>query len=234
MSAPTWALPFPAGVADAGAAHALVRDAAGHCVELGLADGQVRWRSESAALLPLLLDGELAIVLALAPPRVTAFALPEAGRVRWVSEALPWPAWAASEPELGASSELRAAWLEGDVLLWWRLHRPFVGGIARAGQEPLAAQGSCRLDRSTGARRCAGLETAPPPEAPGLPSGDAEVLAQRALGGIQYRLHARPEGDATLTRISALRGERLLWSTPLGAVPRRRPPPRRPRDERRS
>lgn len=228
-----WALPFPAGVADAEATHALVRDAAGRCAALRLADGQLLWCSD-APLVPLLLDRELAVALMLAPPRVVAMALHDGGRPLWTSAPLPWPAWELQQKELAASSELHAAWTGGDVLLQWQLHRPLGAGAARDGDDVLRAHGLCRLERTSGALHPLAPDAAmelPPQPSPALPSGDADVVAQCEVGGMCYRLHARTEGELTTTRLSArpaAAAATTQWSTALGEQPRRRAPPRRP------
>jgi len=229
MSDPVWSRPFPGGVADASGRHALLRDAAGRCALLRLSDGQLLWRS-TEPLRPLLVDDELAVALAMAPPRVVALALE--GGERWRSAALPWPEWTADEPELGHASDLHAAWMSGDVLLRWQLRRPRGGGAGRAVKIMPAPVGSCRIDRASGS-----LQAIDPPPAPtfdAVPtdaSADPDVLAQSVHAGVRYALVRRADGGVVRTALQAYdpsgQGD-ARWTCALDEFERKRPPPHRP------
>ena len=232
MSEPIWAQPFPAGVTDAGLRHALLRDATGRIVALRLSDGQLLWRS-AEAMLPLLLDDELAVALAMAPPRAVALSLqgPAAGSQGWTSGTLAWPAWAQRAATPNAVSEFHAAWIDGDVLLHWRLRAQTLGGASRGLPRPDPTEGACTIERATGIVHA--LDTWPrPPDDEGVDtsSADPAVLAQRALADVRYRLLQQLDGErlrTSLTAQHATRGE-PLWSCPLDDVPRPRAPARRP------
>jgi hypothetical protein len=229
MSEPIWSQRFPGGVADASGRHALLRDAAGRCALLRLADGQLLWRS-TEPLRPLLVDDELAVALAMAPPRVMALSLQ--GGERWRSEALPWPEWIADEPELGSTSDLHAAWMDGDVLLRWQLRRPRGGGAGRAAKVVPASVGACRIDRASGS-----LQAIDPPPVPSLEaapvaaSADPDVLAQSVHAGARYALVRRGHGAVLRTALHAydLSGQGdARWTCALDEIERKRPPPHRP------
>lgn len=226
MRDPDWAHPFPAGVADAAGRHALIADGAGHGLVVRLADGQRLWRG-SEPVQPLLIDHELAIMLVLAPPRILARTLQ--GHERWCSPPLPWPAWAAQWPQLNAASDLRAAWLDGDVVLSWRLRAPRGGGAGRDGKPPSPSEGGCRLRRDSGAVQV--LDSAPwPPDRQAGPSAseDPAVLAQQLLAGKRYALVQRLDGGRLHSALQAHDlddAQEPDWTCPIDDI---EPEPARP------
>lgn len=227
MTEPIWATPFPGGVMDALGERAWLQDAQGHGLALRLADGAVLWRS-SERLRPLLADEELLVGLSLQPPRCLAYTVD--GQPRWRSAPLPWPAWTLDAPDLGPACDLWAGWLEGQVLLQWRLQPPRRGGAQRAGGVPVESTGACLLRRASGQRKAA-PPCLPPPAPEAEPSPDPELLAQRRHGERHYQLHRRPQAGQVHTELSALTPTGLCWRTVLDRSAPVRPtalPPRRP------
>lgn len=226
MSTPVWARPFPGGVADARAREALWRDSKGRLVALDLVRGRRRWQSREA-LWPLLLDERRAIALAFGPPRVVALALDsDDGAELWRSAALPWPAWAASLPGPTAGLELQAAWLDGQVLLCWRLRELRSGGAPapRARGEP--SVGACRLDAASG--RLGEVEASfepPSAEAALTASDDPSVLAGARLGDVDYRIVQRGAGGQACTVLvaQATTEDRPRWELELETLTLRAP-----------
>lgn len=234
MTEPIWAQPFPAGVADAGLAQALVMDATGHCVAMRLADGQRLWRSQTP-LRPLWLDDKLAMTLAMAPPQVVALDLhgPRAGQERWRSAALPWPGWTLQEASFDAAHELHAASFDGQLLLVWCLYPSDAGGALRADLSDTVRtlRGACVVQLATGALQALPSWPDPPPSDDAKSaSTDAAVLAQRVLADVRYRLLQQHEAGRLRLSLSAQRcaDGKPLWSHALDDVPARRPAPPRP------
>ena len=194
MSQPAWPQAFPGGVADAELQHALWRDRSGKMVALRLADGQLLWRS-AEPLWPLLLGHNIALGLALSPPRVVALALDKAGAERWRSDTLPWPEWASHLDTRSSAMDVHAGWLGQRILLHWHLQPAYTGGAVpgRSRAKPAAAAASCLLDAASGALEPApvAFDSARPEPAPQEPSDDPQVLAQQQLGGVRYRLLQR-------------------------------------------
>lgn len=229
MSEPIWSRPFPGGVVDPAGRRALLRDAAGRCALLRLADGQLLWRS-AESLRPLLVDEQMAVALAMVPPRVVALSLD--GGERWRSAALPWPEWTADAPELGSTSDLHAAWMEGDVLLRWQLRRPRGGGAGRALKIMPASVGACRIDRASGTLQAIDPPALPIPDVvPAAASADPDVLAQSVHADVRYALVRKGDGGVLRTALQAYdaSGEgSARWTCALDEIERKRPPPHRP------
>ena len=228
MNEPLWAQPFPGGVVDAAGLHALLRDHAGHCVALSLADGRCLWRSTNR-LQPLLAGPQGALALAMQPPRLVS--LLWSGEERWHSAPLPWPEWAGQLDDLTRSSDLHAAWLGSDVLLVWHL-RDSVGGAGRGPAESRAepAAGACRIAWADGA--LAGESSTrwtAPADTGHLPSDDLQVLAQRQHGGIRYALRQQAAGGNLRTTVTAEDAQGPRWQSPLDELPLQRARPPLPR-----
>ena len=238
MSNLTWAQAFPGGVTDRALHHALLRDAAGRCALLRLRDGALLWRS-TEALRPLLLDDELALGLALAPPRVVAWSL--RGDERWRSPVLPWPDWAKKPTELNRASDLHAGWIDGDAFVSWYLRAARGGGAGRGpGFAPASScQAAVRLGRDSGAWAEAAVQV-PDADAAAQDSAsdDPSVLAQRVLGGVRYALVRLDQGTGShasmriaLTAMPALdhpgAGD-ARWTCWLDDIEPRQAPPLRP------
>lgn len=227
MNEPQWAQPFPGGVADAAGHHALLRDRAGHCVALSMADGRRLWRSTNR-LQPLLAGPEGAVALAMQPPRVVS--LLWSGEERWHSRPLPWPEWTGHLADLARNSDLHAAWLGSDVLLVWHL-RDSPGGAGRgpgAGSEPAA--GACRLAWADGTLAGeSATRWAPPADTDNLPSDDPQVLAQRQRDGVRYALRQQAEGGTLRLSVTAADAQGPRWQCPLGELPLQRARPPLPR-----
>lgn len=215
MSNLTWAQAFPGGVTDRRVQHALVRDAAGRCALLRLSDGALLWRS-TEALRPLLLDDELALSLAFAPPRLVTWSLQ--GDERWRSPVLPWPAWALKCAELNHASDLRAGWIDGDAFVSWHLRAARGGGAGRGPGFAAAAscEGAVRLRRDSGvlieltaaqtAAQTAALTDGAADagaDAQAIASDDPRVLGQRVLGGTRYTLMQHADGGRLRTAVVA-------------------------------
>ncbi len=217
MSNLTWAQAFPGGVTDRRVQHAMLRDAAGRCALLRLRDGALLWRS-TEALRPLLLDDELALGLALGPPRLVAWSLQ--GDERWRSPVLPWPDWATKPTELNRASDLHAGWIDGDAFVSWQLRAARGGGAGRGpGYAPAAScEGAVRLRRDGGAlidmtaAQTAALadgdvgadaDATAAGDAQATASDDPRVLAQRVLAGTRYTLMQLADGGRLRTAVVA-------------------------------
>lgn len=236
MSQTVWAQPFPGGVADTELTQALSRGGSGQLVALSLADGSVLWRS-AERLLPLLLGHGLALGLTLAPARVVALDLTDAGTERWRSDALPWPDWAAQGDAPASTIAVHAGWLDDHIVLQWHLQPLYQGGMAREPSRTKAAatHGACLLDATGGALSAApaGFDSRSQEPAPHEACDDPSVLAQQVLGGVRYRLQQEsPEapGHTLGTALVAhdLRSGRDLWRCVLDDAPRKAPRALRP------
>jgi hypothetical protein len=231
MADALWAAPFPAGVVAPSARYALIRDASGRVLVVGLGDGALLWRSQQS-LKPLLIDDELCLGLAMQPPCVWAHALD--GAQRWRSALLPWPEWLAreAEAELPSTCDLRAAWLgNGAASLWWTLRRPSGGG---AGRGPRAADngvtGACRFARADGTITLVDAATLRPPEQTSAePSNDPQVLAQHRIGSVRYALRQQVDARMVRTTLVAHTEQGPAWQRAIDEIEPSRPTPPRPR-----
>jgi len=231
-----WPRPFLDGVADAEGHHAIRRDSRGQLVALNLDEGRVLWRS-GLALRPLIVTDALALGLALAPPRVVALPLvgaPDAPPPAWTSPRLPWPEWAATDPDgAGVDIALDAAQMGAVIALAWTLRPRYTGGAAPAAGSPRAApvHGGCGVDLANG-RILPPVPLPPRPADEGRTDAvdDPTVLAQQRFGKLTYRLTIVDAGTKVRTVLCALdaRQGTLHWECVLDEAPRRRPMPPRP------
>jgi len=230
-----WPRPFLGGVADVLGHRAIRRDAEGRLVALNLDEGRLLWRS-AMPLQPLLVAGELALGLALAPPRVLALSLVGASDAPpvWTSAKLPWPDWAATtSDETGFDLELDAARIGDAVALAWQLRRRYTGGAppGKGRARPAPVSGACAVALSDGRILPAlPLPARPADDAPAEAVDDPGVLAEQRLGAATYRLRAVDSGGMLKTVLHALdaRQGTPRWECVLDETPRRRPMPPRP------
>src|SRR3989449_9699858 len=202
-------VPFPAGVADPTAQVAYVQGDAGVTMALGLADGTVKWRTQSPARPVGIWHGRVVALRPLASAIQVAQLDPTNGAELATSQPIPLPDWVS--PKLAPWGEplMTDVRVESDrARLSWEV--VINGGSGGATIRPYGASGLAAVDLRTGAVSLSPTKSLEG----GKPLRPSVSLGPALLAGRQFTLSYA--ATATLTATDAKSGEQLwtrqLWS----------------------
>jgi len=208
-------VPFPAGVADPTAQVAYVQTDAGATMALALADGTVKWRTQSPARPVGIWNGRVVVLRPLASAIQVAQLDPTNGAELATSQPIPLPDWVS--PKLAPWGEplMTDVRVESDrARLSWEV--VINGGSGGATIRPYGASGLADVDLTTGAVSLSPTKSLEG----GKPLRPSFSLGPAFLAGWQFTLSYA--ATATLTATDPKSGERLwtrqLWSI---AIPER-------------